>query len=275
MKIGIFYFSATGVTKEYSRFFEKVLRAENHEVELYNILFKEVRTRRIELNYDGCIFGFPVYGGRLPTVCEEWIKSLEGNNSRCSMFFTYGGRALEYAHQITFYLLTEVNFKVVLSAEFLGRHSFNVADGWSLAADRPNSEDYKIGKEFIKKTLELFNADSIEWKIDLSRFNYKPKVQKPIKGPFAIFLPRRVDQHCSMCLRCETECPTQAFVASTGQAINRQCILCMYCVTICPDQVIEVGNATSLFQRFQQTHSLSKENVKQKSSKIIYTKTQS
>ena len=149
MNIALFYFSATGVTETISNHISTILEREGNVVKLTNIITPDSRQSQFELSeFDACFFGFPVFGGRPPTVVEEWMRTLKGRNLKCSMFFTYGARDLEWAHQVTYYLLTQANFQVVLSAEFIGKHSFNVAKGWSLAESRPNQLDFDVATEF-------------------------------------------------------------------------------------------------------------------------------
>ena len=133
MNIGIFYFSATGVTEIISNHIAKILEGEGHSVVRVNIITPESRQSPVEFSeFDAFMFGFPVFGGRPPTIAEEWMKTLDGKNQKSSMFFTYGARDLEWAHQVTYYLLTQAKFQVVLSAEFIGKHSFNVSHSRSL-----------------------------------------------------------------------------------------------------------------------------------------------
>ena len=116
MNIGIFYFSATGITEKIANHIAVIVRKEGNKVKQKNIITPESRRNVIDfLEFDACIFGFPVFGGRPPIIAEEWMSTLEGKNLKCSMFFTYGARDLEWAHQVTYYLLRKANFKVVLS----------------------------------------------------------------------------------------------------------------------------------------------------------------
>ena len=108
MYIGIFYFSATGITKIISNHIAAILEREGNSVKQKNIITPDSRQSQVDfLEFDAYIFGFPVFGGRPPTVAEEWMRTLDGRNQKCSMFFTYGARDLEWAHQVTYYLLTQ------------------------------------------------------------------------------------------------------------------------------------------------------------------------
>ena len=100
------------------------------------------------------------------------MRTLEGRNLKCSMFFTYGARDLELAHQVTYYLLTQANFQVVLSAQFIGKHSFSVAEGCSLAEDRLNQLDFDVATKFALQSIKRFQTN-IEFNIDLSDFTYE------------------------------------------------------------------------------------------------------
>ena len=270
MNFAIFYFSATGVTKTISNHIAAILEAEGNNVKLTNIITPETRQSQFDFSeFDACMFGFPVFGGRPPTVAEKWMKTLKGRNLKCSMFFTYGARDLEWAHQTTYYLLTQANFQVVLSAEFIGKHSFNVAKGCSLAEDRPNQLDFDIATEFALQSITRFQKDS-KFNIDLSDFTYKRKRIRKITGPFAIFYPSRSKDDCSMCYLCEKECPVEAFDATSGETNRKLCIMCMHCVTICPDKVIHVGDASQFFENFMKQTGLTEDIVDQKRSKIIF-----
>ncbi|MHA1235532.1 MAG: EFR1 family ferrodoxin [Promethearchaeota archaeon] len=270
MNYAIFYFSATGVTETISNHIATILEAEGNAVKLTNIITPESRQSQFDFSeFDACMFGFPVFGGRPPTVAEKWMKTLKGRNLKCSMFFTYGARDLEWAHQTTYYLLTQANFQVVLSAEFIGKHSFNVAKGCSLAENRPNQLDFDIATEFTLQSIKRFQTD-IKFNIDLSDYTYKRKRIRKTKGPFAIFYPSRSKDDCSMCYLCEKECPVKAFDATSGETKRKLCIMCMHCVTICPDKVIHVGDASQFFENFMKQTELTEDIVDQKRSKIIF-----
>ena len=271
MHIGIIYFSATGVTELVSKHISSVLENEGHTTQLKNILTLKIRQSSIDFEkFDMIFFGFPVFGGRAPKIAEDWISSLDGKNQKCSMFFTYGARDLELAHQATYYLLTQSNFQVVLSAEFIGRHSFNVGKGWSLAEGRPNQLDFNVTTEFAIESLKRFQKD-IEFKVDLSGFSYKKKRIREARGVMVNFYPSRGEDDCSMCSLCEKECPVEAFNAISGETNRKLCIQCMHCVTICPDKILRIGDVSQIFQKgFIDKLGLTEDVVEKKKSKIIF-----
>jgi len=270
MNIALFYFSATGITEIISNHIAAILKREGNSIKLINIITLDSRQFQYDfLEFDAYIFGFPVFGGRPPTIAEDWMRTLDGRGQKCSMFFTYDARDLEWAHQVTYYLLKQANFRVVLSAEFIGKHSFNVAKGWSLAEDRPNQLDFEIASEFALQSINRFQKDS-EFSIDLSEFTYKPIKTKKSLGVWANFYPSRGKDDCSMCYLCEKECPVKAFDAVSGETNRKACIQCMHCVTICPDKVIHTGEVSQLFKKFKDDYGLIEDVVEKKRSKIIF-----
>ena len=270
MNLAIFYFSATGMTEKISIHIAAILEREGHAVKLTNIITPKSRQPQVDFSeYDACFFGFPTFGGRPPTVADDWMKSIDGQALKCSMFFTYGARDLELAHQLTYYLLTEANFQVALSAQFIGKHSFSVAKGVSLAEDRPNQLDFDVASDFALQSIKRFQTD-INFKIDLTDFNYKPVRIRENKGPLAFIYPSRSKDDCSMCLLCENECPVEAFDANSGEPNRKLCMMCMHCATICPDKVIHTGDGTQFFEFFVKQTGLTEDIVEQKRSKIIF-----
>lgn len=270
MKIGFFYFSATSITELISNHIAEVLKGKGHSVIKLNIITPESRQSAINfLDFEMTFFGFPVFGGRPPIVAEEWMRTLDGKNQKCSMFFTYGARNLEWAHQVTYYLLSKAHFRVVLSAEFIGRHSYNVGEGWSLAEDRPNQLDLDVATDFALQSITRFQTEDY-FHFNLAEFSYQPKEIKENTGPWAKFYPSRGGKECSRCNSCENECPVRAFNADSGETDRNLCINCMHCVEICPDKVIHVVEVSELFKQFVNRWELSKDIVDKKKSKIVY-----
>ena len=79
MNFAIFYFSATGITETVSNHIVAILEGKGNSVKLTNIITPDSRQSQFDFSeFDACIFGFPVFGGRLPHVVDDWIKSIDG-----------------------------------------------------------------------------------------------------------------------------------------------------------------------------------------------------
>ena len=105
-------------------------------------------------------------------------------------------------YQITYYSLTEANLQVVLSTEFIGKHSFSVAEGWSLAEERQNQLDFDVTTAFALESIRCFQTD-VEFNMDLSKFVYEPVRIVEHKGAFTRFYPSKDNNNCIMCYLCE------------------------------------------------------------------------
>ena len=273
-RISIVYFSATNVTRTYAEVISERLQNLGCDAELFDVTAYASRQESLPLDdFDNYLFGFPVFSDFAPSVINTWIPSLQGNQKKCAMFFTYGARTSGYAHFHTKLLLEEAGFEVVLSAEFLGRHSFNVG-GWRILPDRPDREDFEVARRFVDSALERFHQDDFTAFNLQKPFGYNHAVKRLIAAPKIDeddwLNPVRVTDQCSMCVDCERECPTQAFDASSGSSDLEKCIECMRCVYICPDQVIEIDpRMEEAYSDFLDSWHLNEEMMNAKKSKII------
>jgi len=273
-RIAIVYFSATGVTRTYAGVMRDKLLQSDCAVEMLDVTALQSRSLPLPIaNVDCFIFGFPVYADFAPSVINTWLPTLSGEGKCCTQFLTYGGRTTGYAHFHTKLLLEGVGFQVLLSGEFLGRHSFNYA-GWTICPDRPHQGDLHVAREYAVLALDLFSQANPPLLKLQKPFGYWCSVERlgeerhgqERRWP----QPCRSAQDCQMCLRCEEECPTGAFNAQTGQSNPDQCIECMHCVAICPDYVIEVSQHRVISnQKFLDYCHLDDDMLDAKQSRII------
>ena len=274
MKIAIVYFSATYVTKTYVDVISQELQAQGCETALINVTSLGSREMHIPFgDFDGVIFGFPVYSDYAPSVINDWLKTLDGAGMRCGMFFTYGGRTTGYAHFHTKLLLEGAGFSVLFSAEFLGPHSYNLG-GWRLLTDRPNEKDIAVTKCYARLVIERFAMASAPVFRIQRPFGYYQSLQALAQRKERTELrwphPGRFGEDCQMCMRCETECPTGAFDALSGTANLATCIHCMHCIAICPDGVILTEEQKKITtEAFLENCHLTGEMLATKKSKII------
>jgi ferredoxin len=274
LRIALAYFSATDVTRTYAGLLGEELSKKGCTVQLFDVT--SFSSRHVGLSvaeFDAFLFGFPVFADFAPSVINDWIPTLDGQGKKCGMFFTYGGRTTGYAHFHTKLLLEGAGFRVLFSAEFLGRHSFNVG-GWHALPDRPDEGDFAVARSYAALAVDRFLADAPPAIALQKPFGYEANMRMRQDGERSDIRgwshPFRSAPECSMCRECETECPTQAFDADTGQADPRKCIECMRCVYICPDRVLGVDpRMKEAWPAFLEYFHLTKEMMGQKKSKII------
>ena len=272
-KIALVYFSGTNVTHEYAEVMQTALTEFGAQVTMFNLTPYASRQKEFPAaKFDGIIFGFPVYGDFIPSPMQDWLKTLHAEGKRCAQFFTYGARTSGYAHFHTQQLLEQAGFDVMLSAEFLGRHTYNVA-GWTVIPQRPDETDFFIAREFTSLALERFTAENPPHFHLQKPFGYGQRMaalekrQKPSERGWTH--PVR-EGDCRMCRICEDECPTQAFDADSGLSDFTTCIACMHCLYICPDKVIKIDERMGgTYENFKADWHLTDELMEAKRSKIF------
>jgi len=274
LKVALIYFSGTHVTLAYARVIHEKLTTLGCKVILVNVTSHAARLEPFSAkDYDAFIFGFPVYSDFAPSVINEWLETLDGEGKRCGMFFTYGARTTGYAHFHTKKHLESSNFLVLFTAEFLGRHTFNVG-GWQILPERPDDGDYNVARDYANLAFQRFTTPQVIPLHLQKPFGYnqaasrlgkgKPRTERGLTNPI------RVETICSMCRDCETECPTQAFDADLGISDPATCIECMHCLYICPDEVIQIDKRMeAVYDDFKNFWHLSEEMMEAKESKII------
>jgi ferredoxin len=272
--IALIYFSGTHVTKTYAHVIRDAFSDLGCNVQLFDVTSYKSRQEPLPLDdFQAAIFGFPVYADFAPSVINDWLPTLIGNGKPCAQFFTYGARTSGYAHFHTRQLLIQAGFLVLLSAEFLGRHSFNVG-GWEILPERPDQLDFSVAREYADLAFERFSSDPYPILKLQKPFGYNQAIaarqEQHKRSERGWTNPVRITTDCSMCRDCETGCPTQAFDADSGLSNPADCIECMHCLYICPDQVIEIDKRMqAVYSDFKNDWHLTEPMMRAKKSKII------
>jgi ferredoxin len=160
---------------------------------------------------------------------------------------------------------------VIASAEFLGAHSFNCAKGWDILPDRPNQADFDMTRQYAFQLIEKLRMKDPS-DLVLGSSTMTMKLLDQIEAyPFIIItqLPTRNGQECSMCLTCETQCPSGAFNATLGEADPNKCILCMRCITTCPDNILQINELTEACHKLRKRQKLTDDVLSQRESKFF------
>ena len=91
-KISTLYFSPTNTTKTIVNTIASVF---TNEITNYDItLDRSIKIDKFKEN-ELLIVGFPVYGGRIPSLVVDVVKNLKANNSLCIPIVVYGNRDYE------------------------------------------------------------------------------------------------------------------------------------------------------------------------------------
>lgn len=169
------------------------------------------------------IVAMPVYGGRIPKLCVDYVKSLKGNKTPAIYLAVYGNRDYDHALIELNELLAPNGFEMMACGMFIATHSYNE----EIAKGRPNEADLAQAEEFGKTALEKVNSGAAPMTI----WN----LLKPGSGKRGI-APVIAD-NCIKCGTCVAGCPTGC-IAEDYSTDGSKCIMCMACTRYCPVHAI-------------------------------------
>lgn len=183
------------------------------------------------------ILGGPVYGGRLPVLMVERLRThVRGQGRRAILVVVYGNRAYEDTLLELRDLVTELGFVPVAAAAFIGEHSFSTTDS-PIAPERPDQVDlqaaFDFGTQARSKLTRLGNLKEV------------PPLHVPGKFPYAPGLlatqpiaPGTQRELCTLCGLCAQACPSSAITLSAEEVLTNAelCLRCCACIRVCPMQ---------------------------------------
>jgi len=175
------------------------------------------------------VFAIPVYGGRVPSVAAQRLKTVKGNGTPAVLVAVYGNRAFEDALIELRDISAEQGFTAVAGAAFIGEHSFS-SDSTPIAPGRPDAEDLAKAKKFgelVRAKMEGL-AEPVEVAIPGNR-PYKER------NPSSPRSPETTVESCNLCGVCVDVCPTKSITVSDKvETMKETCTTCSACVKICP-----------------------------------------
>jgi flavodoxin/NAD-dependent dihydropyrimidine dehydrogenase PreA subunit len=247
MRILIIYFSGTGNTHYIAERIKKSLSGEtvkSYPIEHFN--GKETN------NFDILIFGFPVYGCKMPEFLKQFTEKFALTKSKkVILFSTYGYtpcNAMKYA------------------ANYFSEKGFNVI--YSKGIKMPGSDGLLLIKKDSKRAKQLISKDfEKDKKIDQFLQEIKSAIYKKDSEPviqqnllFNLVMPLMAiveplimkfatklyaNENCTHCGICEAVCPVNNIIVTKEQVLfGKECVLCLRCITQCPAEAIQIGNFT-------------------------------
>ena len=182
------------------------------------------------------VCGVPVYGGRVPRVLSEYLKTVRGNGALAVAVVVYGNRDYDDALLELADLLDAQGFLVAAAAAFIGEHSYSRV----IAEGRPDGEDMALAAEFAGRVArKISGAAPIERAVAKGNRPYRElPVPRNERGE-VIDLSRAKPQTspaCRQCGQCVEVCPMGAIDRDDVSAIVGECIRCNACVKTCPSE---------------------------------------
>jgi ferredoxin len=175
------------------------------------------------------VFAIPVYGGRVPTVAVQRLKTVKGNGTPAVLVVVYGNRAFEDALVELRDISSEQGFTTVAGATFIGEHSFS-SDSTPIASNRPDTEDLAKAKKFGE--LVRAKLKGLAKPVEVTVPGNRPYRER---GPSVSRCPETTVESCTLCGACADVCPTKSITVSDKvETIKETCTACSACVKVCP-----------------------------------------
>lgn len=214
----VYYFSPTGGTKKVSDIFAAGM---GKELIWHDLGDKQMSAKQPQGEL--IVVAAPVFGGRIPSVVREKIKTLAGDGKKAVTIAVYGNRAYEDALLEMNDILMQGGFTVIASAALVAQHSIVPEVG----AGRPDAEDIKEIRAFAEAVKRSTSAANVH--VPGNR-PYKPEMNVPV-APLSL-------PSCTACGACARICQTDAISNVDGKMATdaAKCILCMACIHTCPKQ---------------------------------------
>ena len=176
---------------------------------------------------DLVVLGFPVYGGRLPSLAGRVFKSIAGNKTPVVLVAVYGNRDYEDALLEMQQLAEERGFVPFAAAALVAEHVMEP----SVGSKRPDGQDKKAIRKFAKAVCKSISTYKSVDEISFTAPGQYPFRKPVLRLPFAPVTLKT----CRGCALCVDICPAEAIQDDAARTADPEiCISCMACVLKCP-----------------------------------------
>lgn len=224
MSVFKLYFSPTGGTKKVA---DRIGDAWEEGVQSIDLFAWEQNREGTAFSpQDVCLIAVPAFGGRVPALALERLKTMQGNGARAVLIAVYGNRDFD-----------DTLLELQNAAESCG---FTCTAAVAAVAEHSIFRQFGAGRPDAQDNLQL-SAFGKELKAWLEQDDCASTLSVPGKTPYREYhgvpLKPKADKSCTACGLCVKQCPVQAIPADALRTVNEKiCISCMHCVAICPQK---------------------------------------
>ncbi len=247
MKILILYFSGTGNTHFVATVIKEALSDELVKISPVET-FSPLKIK----NFDILIFGFPIYGCKMPEFLKQFADKFTIPKTKKMILFSTFSLSSCNAMKYTANYFTEKGFNVIYAKgiKMPGSDGLLLVKRNSSSVKRLSEKNFKDDKKINNLVKEIREA--------IYKKDTKPVIQQNVffdliapinKIPH--FLERKIadrlyaNEKCTHCGICEAVCPTDNIKVTKEKVIfGNECVLCLRCITQCPAEAIQIGNFT-------------------------------
>lgn len=227
-RLDLIYYSPTGTSKKTIESVADGIGVKS--VEHINLTPHDSALGNYSIQAGGLVaFAVPVYGGRVPSVASQRLRTVKGNGTPAILLVVYGNRAFEDALVELKDITTEQGFKTIAGAAFIGEHSYS-SKATPIALGRPDADDLAKAKAF---------GEMVKAKLD--GVTDPPEIAVPGNRPYrernpsASRSPETTVESCTLCGACAKVCPTNSVTVSEKVETTKEtCTACSACVKVCP-----------------------------------------
>ena len=238
-RIGVFYFSGTGMTRYVVEKLELELAKHKVQADVFDIAKTHVFSTPLNI-YDSIGIAYPVHAFNAPKIVIDYAQQLSSVDTMDAFIISTVGEyaAINFASSsLLISILRKKGFNVFYDKPFTMPCNFIIKD----KEVKVQGDLNRLNTEMPQTARDIINRVPHQQPSNLgSRFAaWAGRLEW--RGAKSVSKHYYTDENCSNCGLCTHNCPNHNIsIGEKTVQFNRQCGLCMRCIYICPQKAIKV-----------------------------------